>query len=310
MATCNGASYLDEQMASILEQSLPPVRLLVADDGSTDDTLERLVQWQRRSSIPIELLPASQRERLGSCRNFERLLQASRAPYVMLADQDDIWDHNKAERLLQEMAQLEECKGEDLPLLVHADLRLIDADGHALGDSFRRRQGFIPQRQGFLDVGMYNVVTGCAALVNRACLIQALPFPSEAVLHDWWLALVAAQADGISYLRDPCVSYRQHGRNVLGAVGSRRLLRRRMSQALRAKPTHFADALISPGLLQLRACVWRFGPDALAARLDPLWSRSAWVRLRTALGLGLRKHGLWRTVGFYAALLIGRPSQR
>ena len=101
MATCNGASYLDEQMASIMEQSLPPVRLLVADDGSTDDTLERLVQWQRRSSIPIELLPASQRERLGSCRNFERLLQASRAPYVMLADQDDIWDHNKAERLLQ-----------------------------------------------------------------------------------------------------------------------------------------------------------------------------------------------------------------
>jgi glycosyltransferase involved in cell wall biosynthesis len=310
MATCNGASYLDEQMASILQQSLPPERLLVADDGSTDDTLERLVQWQRRSVIPIELLPASQHERLGSCRNFERLLQASRASYVMLADQDDIWDHNKAALLLQEMAHLEECRGANSPLLVHADLRLIDDDGHALGASFHRRQAFIPQRQDFLDVAMYNVVTGCAALVNRACLTQALPFPPEAVLHDWWLALVAAQADGISYLPDPCVSYRQHGRNVLGAVGSQRLLQRRIIQALRANPIRFADALISPGLLQLRACVRRFGPEALAARLDPLWSRSAWVRLRTALELGLRKHGLWRTAGFYAALLIARPSQR
>ena len=310
MATCNGASYLDEQMASILEQSLPPVRLLVADDGSTDDTLERLVQWQRRSSIPIELLPASQRERFGSCRNFERLLQASRAPYVMLADQDDIWDHNKAERLLQEMAQLEECKGEDLPLLVHADLRLIDADGRARAASFYRRQGLHPERQSLLQVGLQNVVTGCAAVVNGACVVQALPFPADVVLHDWWLALVAAQAGGMSYLPQPCVSYRQHSTNVVGALGWRRQLQRRMCQVLRAHPTHVADALISPGLLQLRACVRRFGPEALAARLDLVWSRSAWMRLRTALELGLRKHGLLRTAGFYAALLIGRPSQR
>ena len=309
MATCNGASYLDEQMASILQQSLPPERLLVADDGSTDDTLERLVQWQRRSVIPIELLPASQHERLGSCRNFERLLQASRASYVMLADQDDIWDHNKAELLLQEMAQLEACRGVDSPLLVHADLRLIDADGRARAASFYRRQGLHPERQSLLQVGLQNVVTGCAAVVNGACVVQALPFPADVVLHDWWLALVAAQAGGMSYLPQPCVSYRQHSTNVVGALGWRRQLQRRMCQVLRAHPTHVADALISPGLLQLRACVRRFGPEALAARLDLLWSRSAWMRLRTALELGLRKHGLLRTAGFYAALLIVRPSQ-
>jgi hypothetical protein len=161
-----------------------------------------------------------------------------------------------------------------------------------------------------MQVGLQNVVTGCASVVNRACVLQALPFPADVVLHDWWLALVAAQAGGMRYLPQPCVSYRQHSTNVVGALGWRRQLQRRISQVLCSNPRHVAVALISPALLQLRACVGRFGPEALAERLVPLWSTSAWVRLRTALGLGLRKHGLWRTAGFYAALLIARPSQR
>jgi glycosyltransferase involved in cell wall biosynthesis len=308
MATYNGARYLDEQITSILGQTVPPARVLVADDGSTDRTLECLADWQLRSHVPIELLPPLGSDRLGCCRNFERLLQACTASYVMLADQDDIWDRDKAERLLEQMGRLEQCRGSEGPLLVHADLRLIDADGRALAASFHRRQGLRPDRQGLLQIGLQNVVTGCAALVNRACLIQALPFPVEVVLHDWWLALVAAQAEGISYLPKPCVSYRQHCSNVVGALGWRAQLQSRIRQFFAANRQVFAAELISPGLLQLRACVRRLGSAALVAQLEPLWSRSPWLRLSTALGLRLRKHGLWRTAGFYAALLICRPS--
>jgi len=38
---------------------------------------------------------------------------------------------------------------------------------------------------------------GCTAVLNRACLDAALPIPREAVLHDWWLALVAMAAAGL-----------------------------------------------------------------------------------------------------------------
>jgi glycosyltransferase involved in cell wall biosynthesis len=308
MATCNGERFLDQQMASILGQTVLPERLLVADDHSSDQTLQRLQHWCGCSPVPIALLPPSGSERLGSCRNFERLLQASSAPYVMLADQDDLWDLDKAERLLGQMALLEQRWGSEQPLLVYADLRLIDAEGQALGPSFHRLQGLQPTRQALLDIGLQNVVTGCASILNRACVRQALPFPAEAVLHDWWLALVAAQATGLVYLREVCVSYRQHRSNVVGAAGWLRQLLRRMKAVFSQNPRAVLVGLISPGLQQLRACLARYGPADLAERCQLLWSPSRWMRLCAAVRLGLRKHGLWRTAGFYAALFCCRPS--
>ena len=308
MATCNGERFLNQQIASILDQTVPPTRLLVSDDCSSDCTLQRLDYWQQCSAIPIEIMKHDAiHGRLGSCRNFERLLQESRAPYVMLADQDDIWDLNKAERLLQKIDSMEQHFGRQRPLLVHADLRLINSAGKQLAASFHRHQGLQPALSSVLDIGMQNLVTGCASLVNRACVEAAIPFPTEVVLHDWWLGLVAAGAGGLAYLKEPCISYRQHGANVVGALGWRRKFSHHLKTLLKSNSKDVAKRLISPGLLQLRAYLSRFGPSHLAADLNHVWSPSGLIRLQTASSIGLRKHGFWRTAGFYAALLYCRP---
>ena len=307
MATWNGADHLDQQFTSILGQSRLPVRVLVADDGSTDATLSLVRAWQHRSSVPVELLPAMP-ERLGSCRSFERLLAASRAPYVMPADQDDLWDADKADRLLSVMGDLEARWGSGVPLLVHGDLRLIDRAGCVFASSFHRFQGLQPQRSAWLAIALQNVVTGCATLLNRSCIEQALPFPPQAVLHDWWLALVAARQGHVAFLPDACVSYRQHGGNAVGALGERRQLIRRLRQVLQAGA---APRLLEPGLRQLQACAQRYprGLTSLERRwLAQLTDPSPLRRWRAAQGLRLRKHGLWRTAGFYAALACWSPA--
>lgn len=314
LATCNGQEFLDQQLASILRQSVLPERLLVADDGSADQTLNLVEAWQLRSPVPITFLPAAEK-RLGCCANFERLLAASSAAYVMPSDQDDIWDSNKAERLLAAMARLEQRWNSDRPLLVHTDLRLIDRVGHPLAGSFHRQQGLDPGRQGWLALGMQNVVTGCACLLNRACVQQALPFPPEAVLHDWWLALVAARLGEVAYLTEPSLSYRQHARNVVGAAGWRRQLLRRLQEALVGVFCgNISELWVGPALRQLQACEQRCAPlegssktFQISLQLDLLWSHSGWCRLRAARDLHLRKHGIWRTLGLYAVLLGGRP---
>jgi hypothetical protein len=48
---------------------------------------------------------------------------------------------------------------------------------------------------------------------------MALPVSQNAIMHDWWLALVAAATGYIDYVDRPLVFYRQHTKNSIGAKG-------------------------------------------------------------------------------------------
>ena len=95
------------------------------------------------------------------------------------------------------------------------------ADGRRLGSTYVQQQRLDPRRTAPEPLALTNVVTGCTAMVNRALLDQALPIPPEALMHDWWLALVASGFGAIGWLPQLRVLYRQHGGNVLGAQGLR-----------------------------------------------------------------------------------------
>ena len=72
------------------------------------------------------------------------------------------------------------------------------------------------------DLEDRSQVIGCTVLLNRACLEAALPIPKEAVLHDWWLALVAQRAGGLRQLLQATFSHRLHGSWMVLAAGALR----------------------------------------------------------------------------------------
>jgi len=49
----------------------------------------------------------------------------------------------------------------------------------------------------------HNVVTGCTMLINRALLKLASPIPKEAIMHDWWISLVASSFGKLIFLPKP-----------------------------------------------------------------------------------------------------------
>lgn len=310
MAICNGRSFLLEQLETLGQQTAPPSRLVVVDDASNDESADLVEEWAAANNMPLCLLRHPQRQ--GSTASFAQALELSEADYVFLCDQDDLWDRDKAERLLQRMAELERVHGRSVPLLVHSDLRLVDANGALQALSFHRYQCLNPKCDRWLELAMQNVVTGCATLVNRSCVQAACPFPNEAVLHDWWLALVASGLGTVSYVASPTLSYRQHGRNLVGASGFWSQITRRISQGLRGGNP---GELIAPGVAQLNTLWQRFG-----CRLKPplnerqcqcviaLSSRSPCRRLCAAVRLKLHKHGGFRTLAFYLCLVLWRPA--
>lgn len=213
LATFNGERFLSDQLRSIEQQSYRAWRVVARDDGSTDATRAILADFRRRHSA-MAVLVEDDACRLGPLGNFHRLLQRSQAPYALFCDQDDVWRTDKIERLL-ELARAQE--NPDVPVLAHSDLEVVDGNLRPLGRSFWRYQHIDPAHCRWPELVVQNVVTGCACLINSALRRAALPIPPEAIMHDWWLALVAATSGEIRWTHETTMQYRQHGRNDTGA---------------------------------------------------------------------------------------------
>lgn len=219
LCTYNGAEYIREQLESIGNQTYQPDRLLVCDDASTDDTVKLVTEWSKTAGFQVDIFVNE--AGLGAAGNFEKALSLAKGDYIFFADQDDVWLPGKIELTLQEMQSLEKKHGKQTPCLVHTDLTVVDRHLQVLHKSFLQNQGLqhIDDEESLLPCLMVqNFVTGCTMVINRALKEKALPFPRDIIMHDYWLALVAAMSGRIGFVNAPTILYRQHGSNTVGAV--------------------------------------------------------------------------------------------
>lgn len=82
MATYNRARFLPEALQSLLAQTVPPTRIVVIDDGSTDGTVDALAPFVDR----IEYL---RQENGGKARALNRVLPTVDTEFVWFFDDDD-----------------------------------------------------------------------------------------------------------------------------------------------------------------------------------------------------------------------------
>lgn len=215
LSTYNGESYLKELLNSVIEQSYQDFRLIIRDDGSTDDTLHIIRDYQMKYPQKIVFLEDTLGN-VGVIASFDLLLHNSSSEYVMFCDQDDVWLPNKVELSVSKMHEAEKRWG-NVPLLVFSDLRVVDATLHTQHESFWKVNKLkMPLATKFEFVCVANCVTGCTILMNSTAKMKVLPFPKGIPMHDWWIAGVVAKAGHLVPLCQTTILYRQHEMNVWG----------------------------------------------------------------------------------------------
>ena len=212
LATYNGARFLQEQLDSLFAQTRQDFTLLVRDDGSTDNTLQIVRDYQQRYPDRIRII-TDRRKNLGATRNFGCLLEHADADYIFCCDQDDIWKPDKVEMEMREMAVLEQADT-TVPCLVFSDMMAIDEVGHVQNDSVWQQLHLHPDFFTLNRLLVQNIPHGCTMLINRPMRNLAVPLPKEALLHDHWIALLAASCGRWKAISEPTVLLRNHGSNV------------------------------------------------------------------------------------------------
>ena len=212
LSTYNGSSYLKNQLDSLMSQSYKDFEIIARDDGSNDDTIEIL------KSYGVKLLESERN--LGAKGSFTELLknavQNSDSEYFMFCDQDDVWKEDKIEKTVEKMKDLEAIYT-DTPILVHSDLKVVDENLKVLDDSLWKFQHIDPKRDAINHLLLHNVVTGCTMMINRRLAKMVTNIPKEAIMHDWWIAMVANSFGKIGFVDEPLMLYRQHNSNDTGA---------------------------------------------------------------------------------------------
>ncbi|QDT80992.1 UDP-Glc:alpha-D-GlcNAc-diphosphoundecaprenol beta-1,3-glucosyltransferase WfgD [Gimesia maris] len=224
LGTYNGSAFIEQQVQSIFSQQHHRCNIIARDDGSEDKSIDILLSLSEEQQFSVI---RENHQNQGVLKNFNSILNETAktsCKYIALADQDDVWYKNKIENQITLMKQLEE-KYPQTPILIHSDLEVVNESLKPIASSFMRYQGIRHEPVNPLDVLLVqNYVTGCTVLVNRPLLDLALPIPSEALMHDWWLALCAASFGKIAYIDKPLLKYRQHGKNEVGAKPLLRML--------------------------------------------------------------------------------------
>jgi glycosyltransferase involved in cell wall biosynthesis len=217
LSTYNGESYIEELFNSLLAQTNQDFILFIRDDGSSDGTRAIIDKYLQSNSnfIFVDI-----KGNKGSKQSFgtlnEYVLANYDFQYYMFADQDDVWLPDKVQHSLQKMMELEN-KYSEFPILLHTDLKVVDKNLKILSESFWNYQHLNPYADHLNRLLMQNIITGCTMMFNRRLAEICLPISHGAIMHDWWIGLVASAFGRIGFLQEPTILYRQHSENTVGA---------------------------------------------------------------------------------------------
>jgi len=209
MASYNGSAHISEQLVSILGELAATDEVVVVDDGSTDDTVS-IVRGFRDPRIKVFTSATNH----GHVAAFERAISLASHPFILLADQDDIWVPGRRQLMLEGLARHD---------VVASNHREFDGGSTTVGrPAVARSVAQTPINVvSSLALGT-SPYFGCAMGLSAKAKSLALPIPRFVEAHDHWIALVGARLGGVYVIKENTVLRRIHAGNLTPA--SRRSL--------------------------------------------------------------------------------------
>ncbi len=197
IATYNGASYIQEQLDSILPQLGSGDEVIVSDDASTDGTLALVAAFESPILKVVK----------GPCKgspvlNFENALRHASGDIIFLSDQDDRWEERKVARMVEALAEAD-CVVSDC-YVTDGELNVTAASFYELNATRSGRMYNLLRKNGYL---------GCCMAFRREVLEKSMPFPAGIPMHDIWIGNVAAFWFRTKFIDDRLIRFRRHSRN-------------------------------------------------------------------------------------------------
>lgn len=199
LATYNGEKYLQEQLDSLLAQTVQPDEVVISDDRSTDRTIEIAKEFQKRA--PFDVIVHQNEQQKGFIKNFDKALSLTSGDLVFLCDQDDVWFEHKLETIRD-------------TAIKHPEYSVYMNDALLTDGQLNRTDLTVQQQIQGLGRPLTQFITGCCAAIRRSHLDKVMPLPDDYPSHDGWIINLADALREKWIISDVLQLYRRHGNNT------------------------------------------------------------------------------------------------
>jgi len=226
MCTYNGERFLRPQIGSVLAQTYQNIELLVVDDASTDSTVVILEEYSRKDSRVKYVV---NEKNLGYNKNFEKAFDLAQGNYIAPCDQDDIWEANKIEIMMQGWPA--------------GSSFIYSLSGDFWGDDLNSKKPapnvFYSDIDDTHKLVFNSPVHGHACMFKKELLAICTPFPAD-IFFDWWISMHAASTGTIGCIPQTLTWHRVHDKNSSRTLTSIKNKEER-EQQLRQQSAHFLE---------------------------------------------------------------------
>ena len=207
----NADAFISRTLESIAKQTYPINRIIVVNDGSTDETQARVLEFTRTHPNMNTVLLNQTNAGLSAARNTG--IKHSAADYIALLDADDLW---APEKLFKQIQVLTHSIWPKLGV-VYCAYQIINKQGLVVASNSRdvirpSLRGNIYKK---LLLGNFISGSGSSVLIKRSVFSDVGLFDQDLrACEDWDMWMRIAKQYQFDFINEPLVSIRIHQNNM------------------------------------------------------------------------------------------------
>ncbi len=205
----NHERYIDDAIDSLLQQTMPPFEIIIIDDGSQDNSWQRV---QRRAKDEPRIIAWSQQNQGAHCTLNSGLNRAT-GEYLAILNSDDVYHPQRLEFCLQAI------QADPALDVVCTALAFINEKGRSCNNSWYEEALAFYRKIGDLSLALINgnfLMTTSNLFMHRSAWSDLGTFANLRYAHDLDFFLRAISCNKRMVILDnPLLYYRTHATNTI-----------------------------------------------------------------------------------------------
>lgn len=208
----NHGRYITECLEAAAAQTWPDLDLVVIDDGSRDDTFERIEAFAAAHRERFRHLHAVTRPNRGLAATYNDVFRASRTDWVCPTGSDDVMYPERVAALMQAVRDWNEPR----LALVCGRIDWIDSEGNPMPHPPLLYPEPGIHHDAFLGLILSQPVPGPVSMLRREAVFEVGGFDERLPFEDWSMWLELSVRHPVGFIEATLGAYRRHDANQSG----------------------------------------------------------------------------------------------